>query len=375
MKKKIMCLVLALGVMMPSTSAFAENIYDNDNFSFVEILSISDDNGLETLSIDTAVEKALKNSTELKTVNLSLAVSEEQLENSTESVDYNTGANSIQNILNLIKNQTSLKNSEEEKKVKEQKIGLEMEQLFIEILNLQREIALTTDTLDLEEKNLKITKAKLEMGLVSEQEYNESSLFLVKSKESLESKKQNLNDLFKNLNILIGEDDTSKRYNLDIDVTYDTLELETTPEVYATARVSESVSINNAKRNLEVSKKSYLVEQASDNATNISIMQSENSVSTAEMNIEDMIENMETQVINLYNTIKTSETSIENNKTELSNLKKNLEITKAQYEMGKVSEMELKRAYNNVASMENTIIKQIYEHNQNMKKFENIDLM
>ena len=56
-------------------------------------------------------------------------------------------------------------------------------------------------------------------------------------------------------------------------------------------------------------------------------------------------------------------------------MKKNLEITKAQYEMGKVSEIELKRAYNNVASMENTIIKQIYEHNQNMKKFENIDLM
>lgn len=348
---------------------------ENNVFSFVEEFEFKTDETLETLNIETAVEKAIDNSTALKTANLSLKVSEEQLENSQFSADYNTGSDSLQTILSLIKNQASYKNSEEELKVQEQKIAYEMEQTFIDILSLQRELQIAEDSFKVEEKNLAISKLKANMGLISQQEYNEALVSFEKSKVSIESQKTNIQNAFTNLNIIMGESDTNKQYNLSIDVEYEPVELELSVEDYAEARVLESVTIQNAKRNLSVTEQSYIVEQANISGTMTSLMQAENSVATSEMNLSDSIENMEVQVINLYNTIKSLETNIENNKTELSNLKNNYEIAKIQYEMGKISEVELMQAENKVISMENTIINQIYEHSQNVKKFENVDLM
>lgn len=348
---------------------------ENNVFSFVEEFEFKTDETLETLNIETAVEKAIDNSTALKTANLSLKVSEEQLENSQFSADYNTGSDSLQTILSLIKNQASYKNSEEELKVQEQKIAYEMEQTFIDILSLQRELQIAEDSFKVEEKNLAISKLKANMGLISQQEYNEALVSFEKSKVSIESQKTNIQNAFTNLNIIMGESDTNKQYNLSIDVEYEPVELELSVEDYTEARVLESVTIQNAKRNLSVTEQSYIVEQANISGTMTSLMQAENSVATSEMNLSDSIENMEVQVINLYNTIKSLETNIENNKTELSNLKNNYEIAKIQYEMGKISEVELMQAENKVISMENTIINQIYEHSQNVKKFENVDLM
>lgn len=383
MKRKVLITIMALSTLFSNTVVFGNEIEtettvettENNVFSFVEEFEFKTDETLESLDIETAVEKALSNSTALKTANLSLAVSEEQLENSQFSVDYNTGSDSLQSILSLIKNQASYRNSEEELKVQEQKIAYEMEQTFIDILNIQREIQIAEDSFKVEEKNLTISKLKSDMGLISQQEYNEALLSFEKSKVNIESQKTNLENLFTNLNIIIGESDTSKQYNLLINIEYEPVELKSSIEDYAEARVLESVTIQNAKRNLSVAEQSYIVEQANISGTTTSLMQAENSVATSEMNLSDTKENMEVQVINLYNTIKSLETNIENNKTELSNLKNNYEIAKIQYEMGKISKIELMQAENKVISMENTIINQIYEHSQNVKKFENIDLM
>lgn len=383
MKKKVLITIMALSTLFSNIVVFGNEVEtetavettENNVFSFVEEFEFKTDETLETLNIETAVEKAIDNSTALKTANLSLKVSEEQLENSQFSADYNTGSDSLQTILSLIKNQASYKNSEEELKVQEQKIAYEMEQTFIDILSLQRELQIAEDSFKVEEKNLAISKLKANMGLISQQEYNEALVSFEKSKVSIESQKTNIQNAFTNLNIIMGESDTNKQYNLSIDVEYEPVELELSVEDYAEARVLESVTIQNAKRNLSVTEQSYIVEQANISGTMTSLMQAENSVATSEMNLSDSIENMEVQVINLYNTIKSLETNIENNKTELSNLKNNYEIAKIQYEMGKISEVELMQAENKVISMENTIINQIYEHSQNVKKFENIDLM
>lgn len=383
MKKKVLITIMALSTLFSNIVVFGNEVEtetavettENNVFSFVEEFEFKTDETLETLNIETAVEKAIDNSTALKTANLSLKVSEEQLENSQFSADYNTGSDSLQTILSLIKNQASYKNSEEELKVQEQKIAYEMEQTFIDILSLQRELQIAEDSFKVEEKNLAISKLKANMGLISQQEYNEALVSFEKSKVSIESQKTNIKNAFTNLNIIMGESDTNKQYNLSIDVEYEPVELELSVEDYAEARVLESVTIQNAKRNLSVTEQSYIVEQANISGTMTSLMQAENSVATSEMNLSDSIENMEVQVINLYNTIKSLETNIENNKTELSNLKNNYEIAKIQYEMGKISEVELMQAENKVISMENTIINQIYEHSQNVKKFENVDLM
>lgn len=383
MKKKVLITIMALSTLFSNIVVFGNEVEtetavettENNVFSFVEEFEFKTDETLETLNIETAVEKAIDNSTALKTANLSLKVSEEQLENSQFSADYNTGSDSLQTILSLIKNQASYKNSEEELKVQEQKIAYEMEQTFIDILSLQRELQIAEDSFKVEEKNLAISKLKANMGLISQQEYNEALVSFEKSKVSIESQKTNIQNAFTNLNIIMGESDTNKQYNLSIDVEYEPVELELSVEDYAEARVLESVTIQNAKRNLSVTEQSYIVEQANISGTMTSLMQAENSVATSEMNLSDSIENMEVQVINLYNTIKSLETNIENNKTELANLKNNYEIAKIQYEMGKISELELMQAENKVISMENTIINQIYEHSQNVKKFENVDLM
>lgn len=383
MKKKVLITIMALSTLFSNIVVFGNEVEtetavettENNVFSFVEEFEFKTDETLETLNIETAVEKAIDNSTALKTANLSLKVSEEQLENSQFSADYNTGSDSLQTILSLIKNQASYKNSEEELKVQEQKIAYEMEQTFIDILSLQRELQIAEDSFKVEEKNLAISKLKANMGLISQQEHNEALVSFEKSKVSIESQKTNIQNAFTNLNIIMGESDTNKQYNLSIDVEYEPVELELSVEDYAEARVLESVTIQNAKRNLSVTEQSYIVEQANISGTMTSLMQAENSVATSEMNLSDSIENMEVQVINLYNTIKSLETNIENNKTELSNLKNNYEIAKIQYEMGKISEVELMQAENKVISMENTIINQIYEHSQNVKKFENVDLM
>ncbi len=377
MKKKLLVVVMALSCMFSNITVFgADETLENTNvFSFVSELEITSNETRENLDIDTAIDMALKNSTELKTANLSLELSEKQVESSQNTVDYNTGSNGLQSILSLIKNQASYKNSEEEKAVTEQKIAYEMEQSFIEILNLERDIEISERNIDIQEKNLNISRAKYNMGLLSKQELNEAESSFEKSKENIETQKTNLKNAFKNLNIIIGESDTSKEYNLLIDVDYEPVEIETSIETYAEARTLESVAVKNAERNLQVTKQSYVVEQVSDTGTTVSLMQAENSVSTSEMSLSDMKENMENQIVNLYNTIKSLETSIENNKKQLSDLNKNLEIAKLKYDMGSISEIELLQAENQVAEMENTIIEQIYQHNQNVKQLENVNLL
>lgn len=377
MKKKLLVVVMALSCMFSNITVFgADETLENTNvFSFVSELEITSNETRENLDIDTAIDMALKNSTELKTANLSLELSEKQVESSQNTVDYNTGSNGLQSILSLIKNQASYKNSEEEKAVTEQKIAYEMEQSFIEILNLERDIEISERNIDIQEKNLNISRAKYNMGLLSKQELNEAESSFEKSKENIETQKTNLKNAFKNLNIIIGESDTSKEYNLLIDVDYEPVEIETSIETYAEARTLESVAVKNAERNLQVTKQSYVVEQVSDTGTTVSLMQAENSVSTSEMSLSDMKENMENQIVNLYNTIKSLETSIENNKKQLSDLNKNLEIAKLKYDMGSISEIELLQSENQVAEMENTIIEQIYQHNQNVKQLENVNLL
>lgn len=377
MKKKLLVVVMALSCMFSNITVFGadETLGSTNVFSFVNELEMTSIETRENLDIDTATEMALKNSTELKTANLSLELSEKQVESSQNTVDYNTGSNGLQSILSLIKNQASYKNSEEEKAVTEQKIAYEMEQSFIEILNLERDIEISERNIDIQEKNLNISRAKYNMGLLSKQELNEAESSFEKSKENIETQKTNLKNAFKNLNIIIGESDTSKEYNLLIDVEYNLLEIETSIETYAEARTLESVAVKNAERNLQVTKQSYVVEQVSDTGTTVSLMQAENSVSTSEMSLSDMKENMENQIVNLYNTIKSLETSIENNKKQLSDLNKNLEIAKLKYDMGSISEIELLQAENQVAEMENTIIEQIYQHNQNVKQLGNVNLL
>lgn len=375
MKKRYIALLFAFIFSISiNIQTFAKEIVTSD---FVEVFEIKSNN-YEELPIDTALDKAIKNSTSVKINSLTLQLNEKQEEQASESYFSFFSSNTsdrLSEFLSLMRQRATIKNNESEKKVLEEKLKYEMTDAYINILNLEREIQLLETSLKIETSNLRISKEKQILGLITEQEYNNLQLAYEKNKVNLETRKKSLNSAYATLNILIGEDDTTKKYRLLIEPKMEYLELNSDIEIYAQSRAEQSATVEQLIRNVDIAKNSVKLGGALASASEISNMSNENTLAQAEMNLNDTKVELKNRIVDTYNSIIQLEENFENNMKELESLKHELKIAQAKYEMNLITENTLESTKYNVANMENTLISQMYEHMQLIEKIKNANLI
>lgn len=342
---------------------------------FVQYLNVPIRSGSTALTLEEAIEKALANSTQLKNSGMSITLSEEQAESAQQSYSNAESGSTLNALLTMIKQNSSYNNALKDKEALEQKIAYQMKELYVQIINAERKLALSEENIAVSEKELNISKVKLELGLMAQADYEQAELSLKKSREDIEKSRTALDETYRSLNILIGSDENN-RYMLVLNPEYSELELDMDIETYAHAYSTAPLSIRQKKENIQLAEQSRAVESANVvNSTKASDISAKNAVAQAELEYKDAVTEFKSAIISSYTAIKETEQSCQTGLDELKALKKQLIISQTKYESGDITQIELERAQYNIAAKESELLELMYSHMLAVEKFNNVDLL
>lgn len=375
MKKRVLCILVAVLTTFGSVCAFAEETQDIESTSLYDTYSTMisvDDSDLTPITLDEAITKTINNSSSVKQTVASLELQEDNLEIAANQLTYSSSDN-LSTAISLIKSQVTYKNSIISQNSEKESLKYSVKQAYIEIIEAQRELKLAAETIETDKKNLEIAKIKNKMGTLSAHDLNEQNLSYEKALSNLANKEIALEADYIALNVLMGVD-INNRYSFKLPVEYEELNLSIPLESYINSAVSKASSVKQKENSLDLAKQQFVVTAATSETVG-SYASAKNSADTAEMNLADAKTSVAETLRKLYNTITESEISISNNIKELETLKVKLETAQTKYEMGTASLVELETAKSNVATMENTIISSLYAHMLNVEKFNNPDLL
>lgn len=329
------------------------------------------DEELETLTFDDAVEKALRNNSSLNNLKASMDLAETQLE--IQYLEAYSSEDGFSGLISFLNSQSSYQNSELSIVAQEESVKHSMKQSYINIIELQRNIALSELALKNDELNLALSKIKLSNGKISQSKYDNLNLAYNTAKEQLETQKDTLEMEYVSLNILMGTD-INKRYNFVMDAVYEPFELDIPVESYINGKVALSNSVRQAEKSYETTKQTSKLTPL--NSSEIGSYQSaQNSLNSAEMSYEDAKDSVYESLYQKYNSIVQEEKDYTAGLDELKLLQDEFERVQVKYLNGNASYYELLTAQYNVAEKENTLLSSVYSHMLLSEELTNTELM
>ena len=329
------------------------------------------DEELETLTFDDAVEKALRNNSSLNNLKASMDLAETQLE--IQYLEAYSSEDGFSGLISFLNSQSSYQNSELSIVAQEESVKHSMKQSYINIIELQRNIALSELALKNDELNLALSKIKLSNGKISQSEYDNLNLAYNTAKEQLETQKDTLEMEYVSLNILMGTD-INKRYNFVMDAVYEPFELDIPVESYINGKVALSNSVRQAEKSYETTKQTSKLTPLNSSERG-SYQSAQNSLNSAEMSYEDAKDSVYESLYQKYNSIVQEEKDYTAGLDELKLLQDEFERVQVKYLNGNASYYELLTAQYNVAEKENTLLSSVYSHMLLSEELTNTELM
>lgn len=318
----------------------------------------------EYLTVEQAVKKAADYSNKLKTIDEDLEQAYDSYDSTAFSYNLSEDRTEILNLatqLRTISNQIS--NYKLNAQVEQDMLQLSVKEFFADVINAEKELELYEQNMEIEKKQMDIDNVKLELGLISQSDYN-SKLNSYNAKEmELRSKKIAIDDAYKSLNTVLGVD-MDKRYNLVFDVEYVPFDGNSLELTVARA-LSTSQSVIVSEREYEIAQ--YKKENDFNSTSlskNSNLRQSARSLADTKLQVEKSVEDT-------YNQILTIEDNYTKNQAQLQELEKKLEIVNVKYELGKATEIELLTAQYNIDSLKAQIENQIAQHSVLVEKYNN----
>ena len=349
---------------------------DSSILASVQALSQTADAGEDettVLTLEDATKRVLQNSTELKKSASSVDLLEDAVDIAGISLTYSSEGSDISDVANLLSQQISLQNSKLSQATQEEVLAFSVEQTYSDLIVQEQEIALAEDALALEEKDLSVAAIQLEMGLLSQQEYDEMERSLQDSKSALQLKKDELEKSYIAFNLSMRID-TSTRYQLEMPVEYEATTLEIPLESYVNAKAEGLSSILQQKKSLQATRATTNATKATSTEVG-SYTSVEVEYNNAEMDLEDSLDAAKTTIRNAYYQLLDQERSIESSIKNLEALEKTLANKELEYEMGTVSALEVAQAQQAVKEAQVSLLSALYSHQQLQQQFENPDLL
>ena len=384
MKKRYLAVLIAVFMAFSPVNSFASDESTTETTEettageeqndlteqFSTFITSQYDEDLETLTFDDAVEKALRNNSSLNNLKASMDLAETQLELQYLEAYSSDGFSGLISFLN---SQSSYQNNELSVVAQEESVKHSMKESFINIIELQRNIALSELSLKNDELNLALSKIKLSNGKISQSEYDNLNLAYNTAKEQLETQKDTLELEYVSLNILMGTD-INERYNFVMEAVYEPFELDIPVESYINGKVASSNSVRQAEKSYETTKQTSKLTPL--NSSEIGGYQSaQNSLNSAEMSYEDAKDSVYESLYQKYNSIVQEEKDYTAGLDELKLLQDEFERTQVKYLSGNASYYELLTAQYNVAEKENTLLSSVYSHMLLSEELTNTELM
>lgn len=334
------------------------------------ILTIEVQEDAEILTLEKAIEKALKYSSTMRNSKRDMEELQKNRDDAAEKWVYSS-SNSLAEIMNLLSYDTQLTNSQLSQEVTKAKLENTMKSAYISIINTERELALKELELKNSAMEIAIAETKEKLGLITTQELLNQQLSYEKMETEIENTQKSLEEAYISLNALLGEE-SSKVYQLSLDPIYEKFEFKGDLESYINTALSTNSNLKQKKNSAELAEQKLKIYSIESGQSYTSL---KNDVSTTSLSYRDAKTDLETSIRSAYNNIAALEKSYENNLKELEALKANLEVTKTKWDRKLITDLEMKQAEYKIASMENTILNQIYEHMLLADKFENSDLI
>lgn len=372
--KQIVAFIAVITVTTGVQTAYGSEITEETSLAFLSEFTIPQKEDATLLTLEEAIEKAVKNSTALKTANLNLELSEKKTDRAASTFINSVSGESLSNLLNLIKQNASYSNSLISQKIQQESLKYSMKKTYIEILNMERSVVLQKMNAKSSEKELTIARTKAKLGLISEKELSDQELSYQSTQAEIQSKEKALEEAYATLNTLIGNKNGTI-YQIALEPQYEELALDIPIESYASSRASTDLNIQKLEREVDVAESQLKVASADLTSGIDSEQEAENNVATAQMNLNDSKRSLVNSITSCYNSILQAETAYNNSLKELENLKKAYEISQNEYKMGLITENEMEKSKQQVAEKESTLIGQIYEHMLLIEQFENTYLL
>ncbi len=382
MKKRYLAVLIAAFMAFSPVNSFAadENTTEetaveqeqNDlTEQFSTFITSQYDENLETLTFDDAVNKALRNNSSLNNLKASMDLAETQLE--LQYIEAYASEDGFSGLISFLNSQSSYQNNELSLAAQEESVKHSMKEAYINIIELQRDVALSEMSLKNDELNLSLAKIQLSNGKISQSEYDNLNLAYSTAKEQLETKKDTLELEYISLNLLMGTD-INNRYNFVMEAVYEPFELDIPAESYINGKVALSNSVRQAEKSYETTKQTSKLTPL--NSSEVGSYQSaQNSLNSAQMSYEDTKDSVYQSLYQKYNSIVQEEKDYTSGLEELKLLQDEFERTQVKYLNGNASYYELLIAQYNVASKENTLLSSVYSHMLLAEELTNTELM
>jgi len=367
-KRKLAALTFAF-IFALNTNVFAKS---SVKASTPDTEKVSQEEEIKTLTVEEAVELAIKNSKNLKTIEENQSISEDDLKDTSSDLRYASEYAEVTSFAVQLRNLTNrIANYKASTEIEKQSIELSIIQVFVSIIEAEDKLDLYDQQIALDKKQLDISKLKVDLGLLSQSDYDEQLNSYNKTVAGRESLKNSIDEAYISLNKVLGVD-LDKKYKIELDIEYEPLGDVNLQTVIMKA-LSTNQSIKEKEDAAEVAKYEYevfssLYMSGTKEEKEAAYSQSTRAVSDAKTALEQNIRK-------LYNSIINIETEYNTKIEDLELKKSQLELKELQLSLGKITEIELEDFKYQITSLESNIKSNIYSHDILVRQFNNSDLI
>ena len=377
--KRVLAISLILS-MLASNVVFADQVLTSKKSYTATTQTVNSVTGevvYQDLTVEEATKKALANSSNLKTLNETKDVTDQQNDYITFSFQYtnsdSTTAENQQTSYSIRSLNNALKQIDLTASYATDAVELQVKNYFNTIKAAQDQIDLYEEDMVIQQKNIQIAEVKKNLGLISQLEYDNTVNTYnttVASKTDLEI---TIDNAFRSLNETMGTD-LANRYNLILD----DVEYQPLGNVDLTSKITQSVASN---YNIKILKDAVdLAQYDYDTYQPIAEMtyqnqQKKNTLNEAQRSLNDAETAYRNDMSTLYNSIISYEKDYTDYTGQLDVAKSKYEVTKTQYATGQATEVDVLSAAYTVSQLEKGIDQLVRGHALMVEKFNNPDLV
>jgi len=273
--------------------------------------------------------------------------------------------------LQLARLQNTLDNYDDDVQKTKDILKYNITKLFSDILSAENEIKLEEKNVAVSRKELDISDIKYQKGLISKADFDTMNTEYIKKYNQLQNKKIELDNLFIDINKIMGIDLKSK-YSIKLQFQYNKID-----DINIDDKIEEeadnSIDIMQQKQDIDLSKYEYST--YNENDTYLSKLSKKYDILKQERDIQESEVNFYDSYNSVYKDILNKELSIEKYYDQLDLKEKELDVLNIKYSLGKAVSIDIEKKELEIAEIQNEIQNNISEHQLLVMKLQNVNLL
>ena len=337
------------------------NMADSVNSSFNASVII------DTLTVDQAAQYAINASSTISGYSDTAATNNENIDSLKDQFNTATDYGTVLSLaVQIMQAQTkTIQNSNNANLARDQ-LRYSIMNLFASIISAQNSLTLLDQSLDIQQKQLKIAKVKYNLGYMSKLDMDTQTNTYNQKVASRQTQQIAIDNAFISLNKSMGTT-LNKQYNLILDVG----EYKPVGDINLSGAVASAIandpSVVNQQGNVDVA--NYQIQMYDPDVSASSLDDLNRSLNSTQRTLSDTQSNVAQKVISAYNNIKNEEVSYSNAVLALEALNIQLPITQKQLELGKKTQLDLDQLQYQIAQQQETIRSLAVTHAINVMQF------